>query len=347
MKKIPASKLWPFFAFIIMGVLVLTSLLLIVLVMVVSRAGYFHPENKSLLGPLMIYAFFSAILGAVLAWFVTKTILSPVADFTRVTRAVSQGDFSVRAKRKSSIAEVSELADNLNLMTKRLSQKETLSTTFIRDVSHEFNTPLSTIEGYATLLQDPTLDEADREEYSAAIVRAAKQLGTLSGTILLLSSLEDSPGVLEGNEYRLDEQIRRVLLDLEQKWAAKDLELDLDLPKVMIVGHEALLGQVWSNLLANAIKFTPERGTVGVHLDVDDALVRVRISDTGIGMDAATQERVFEKFFQGDEARASEGSGLGLALVQRIVQMSGGTVGLTSIPGVGSNFLVALPIRGR
>jgi Signal transduction histidine kinase len=256
---------------------------------------------------------------------------------------VARGDFSVRANTGSAVVEVAELADNLNLMAKKLSQKETLSSDFVRDVSHEFNTPLSTIEGYASLLQDPCISSEKRDEYSTAIIRAAKKLGALSDNILNLSALEDDHGIANETSFRLDEQVRQTILSLERQWAPKDLELDLFLPTTVYFGHEELLAQVWYNLLANAIKFSSDGGKIGVLIEDGLTNVTVRVSDSGVGMNEQTIERVFEKFFQGDSARKVEGNGLGLALVQRIVALSGGSVEVESQLGYGSTFTVSLP----
>lgn len=343
MRRLRGNRLWLFFAAVIFGVLLLTTICMGALALLLSQTGFFHDPTRPLAAPIALFVGFSILLGSLLSLFVGKTILAPVGDFTRVARAVANGDFSARATQSSLVAEVSDLAENLNTMALKLSHKETLNSTFIRDVSHEFNTPLSTIEGYATLLQDPLLPENEREEYASAIVRAARQLGSLSGNVLRLSSLEDTPTDLELRWFRLDEQIRRAFLSLERQWTDKNLALQIDLPRMDICADQDLLRLVWDNLLANAIKFTRPHGTIGATAEVSEEELTVTIFDDGYGMDVETQQRIFEKFFQADSARSGEGNGLGLALVQKIITLSGGTVSVSSTPGKGARFLVSLP----
>ena len=144
--------------------------------------------------------------------------------------------------------------------------------------------------------------------------------------------------------YSLDEQLRQVVLHLEPTWSAKEIDWHLNLDVVTISSDSELLTQVWINLIQNAIKFSPSGSTIEVSVSAHDQDCVV-ITDHGIGMDKATVERICDRFYQGDTSRSKEGVGLGLCLVKRILDMLGGEIGVTSVPGEGSSFCVKLPCR--
>jgi len=204
--------------------------------------------------------------------------------------------------------------------------------------------PIAAIEGYATLLQNPTLPREKHDHYVEVILDNSRRLSDLSSNILALSKLENQELIVDNREFRLDEQIRKVILLLEGKWTAKEIVFDLELPKQMYYGSEALLSQVWSNLLDNAIKHSPQGGVIQATLQASDTQITVTITDHGDGMSGEVQKHVFEKFYQGDRSRKAEGNGLGLALVKRIVELSRGTVTVESAPGQGAAFSVNLPL---
>lgn len=201
---------------------------------------------------------------------------------------------------------------------------ETLRNDFIVNVSHEFKTPIAAIEGYATLMQDQELSPEERADYSRLIIESTRQLSSLSSNILKLSKLENQEIVGGKKEFALDEQLRQALLLLEAQWNDKGINLELTLEPVVYYGNEELLMQVWLNLLSNAIKFTDNGGEVAVSLLSAEDAVTVRIADSGTGMTEEVMKRIFEKFYQGDKSRSAEGNGLGLPLVRRIVELSGG-----------------------
>ena len=252
---------------------------------------------------------------------------------------VAKGDFSVVLKHKSAIPGLRKMRDNFNTMTQELSGMNTLSNDFIVNVSHEFKTPISAIEGYAALLQKNDIDDETRKKYLEKIVENARNLSDLTGNILRLSKLEHQE-ILTEETFRLDEQIRRVLLLLEKEWEEKHIVLDLDLPRTEYRGNRELMLMVWHNLIGNAIKYSYDGGTVGVAIKSGEKTV-VTVTDNGIGIDGKDLERVFEKFFQADKSRSS-GNGLGLALVKKIVELHGGKVWAESSPETGTRFTVEL-----
>ncbi len=215
---------------------------------------------------------------------------------------------------------------------------------FINNFSHEFKTPIVSIKGFARQLERDDLTERQRREYLDIIISESERLANMSGNVLLLSKLENQNIVTDKTRFQLDEQLRRCILLLEKSWTLKSLELDLELEETEFFGNEEMLQHVWVNLLGNAVKFSPQGGTLGVRLYREHGWAVVTVRDTGPGMDEVTRRRVFEKFYQGDTAHAVEGNGLGLSLVKRIVDLCQGTVEVDSVPGAGAAFTVRLPL---
>lgn len=242
------------------------------------------------------------------------------------------------------LEELESTIENFNRMVRELNSVEIMRNDFIADVSHEFKTPLSAISGYATFLQDPELSEEEKKEYIKKIFFNIEKLNDLTANILHLSKLEHQQFMEEPASYRLDEQIREAIVFLEPKWSKKKIEFELELPQILYCGYRTLLFQVWTNMIGNAIKYTEAGGNIAVYLKQQGDGVQVIISDNGMGMTEETQKHIFDKFYQGDTARRSEGNGLGLALCKEIIKRCNGEIHVESTPGVGSVFIVTLPI---
>jgi signal transduction histidine kinase len=226
-------------------------------------------------------------------------------------------------------------------MAQELQSIEYLQKDFISNVSHEFKTPIASIQGFATLLKSPETTEEERQEYTSIIIKESQRLSRLSQNLLRLSKLEYQQRLTSEEKFSLDEQLRQTVLLLEPEWAPKEIRWDVNLENTVIHGDAELMQQVWINLLGNAIKFSPQGGEIALSLYVSD-VVKVRIKDQGIGMDEATQARIFERFYQGDTSHAHEGNGLGLPLAKRIIDLHGGALRVKSSPGQGSTFTVEL-----
>lgn len=337
-------RLWFKFSLLIMAVLLVIMLLMGGIVGWLYKSGLL--SHKDIFGaPLLIVAFLSAILGTAVALFVGSKILKPVIDLSHALKKVAHGDFSVRLHTQTRIKEITDMCENFNEMAKELSTVETLGTDFVVNVSHEFKTPIAAIEGYATLLQNHQLSTKQHDEYIEKLIDNTRRLSTLTSNILRLSKLENQERITDKSEFLLDEQIRKVVLMLEYEWTAKNINLDIDLEDCMYFGNEGLLHQVWYNLLGNAIKFSNDTGTIRINLRKADEYVTVQIADTGCGIETEKQKHIFEKFYQGDKTRSSEGNGLGLALVKRIVDLSNGQISAVSEVDKGSVFTVKLPIE--
>lgn len=311
-------------------------------------AIYFHTSSFSkpnnILWPLINLYMISVVVGTCISAVIGKRILAPLVKYSDALMEVGKGNFNIRlSDDKHRIEELKMMSQNFNIMVKELNNIETFRSDFIANVSHEFKTPLASIEGYTMLLQDSTLTEKEKNEYIKKILNNTKRLANLVYTILQISKLENQGIIAEKKKFKLDEDIRQTLLYLEPKWSDKNIDLDIDLAETTFYGNEDLLGQVWINLLDNAIKFTPKNGTIACKLKQSDSWITVTITDNGVGMTEDVQKHIFDKFYQGDKSHSSQGNGLGLALVKRIIDLCGGTIEVQSDIGKGSTFTVKLP----
>ncbi|WMJ84620.1 HAMP domain-containing sensor histidine kinase [Oscillospiraceae bacterium LTW-04] len=308
-----------------------------------NKRGWITMARPNPFVPLISFLFTAVMVGTMVSVLVGHKITQPIKRLSEALKEIARGNFNVRMSTAKWLPEGREMMRNFNVMAQELSSIETLRNDFVVNVSHEFKTPIAAIEGYATLLQNVSLTDADREEYSRLIIESTQKLSMLTSNILRLSKLENQEIVPSKLHFSLDEQLRQALLLLEGQWAKKAIELDIELMPVVFYGSEELLQQVWLNILGNAIKFTPHYGTVSVRLFERAEQVTVTVSDTGIGISPEIHPHIFEKFYQGDHTRAVEGNGLGLALAKRIVTLCGGDILVRSDIGEGACFTVTLP----
>lgn len=285
----------------------------------------------------------SILSGAAIAVGLSKIFVSPMMKLGDAMRKVAGGDFSVRLDCTSKIRDVREVYGSFNTMVKELGNTETLQTDFVSNVSHEFKTPINAIEGYASLLQDSQLTDEQKNAYIDKIIFNTRRLSDLVGNILLLSKVNNQTISLKASTFRLDEQVRQSILALESKWEKKEIEFDIDLDEIEYTGYENLLSHVWLNLIDNAVKFSPQNGQIRIRLKQLAGSVTFSIWDNGLPIPEADIDRIFNKFYQGDNSHASEGNGLGLALVRKIVAAAHGTINVTSSEDAGTEFVVALP----
>ena len=285
----------------------------------------------------------SILSGAAIAVWLSKIFVSPMMKLGDAMRKVAGGDFTVRLDCTSKIRDVREVYGSFNTMVKELGNTETLQTDFVSNVSHEFKTPINAIEGYASLLQDSQLTDEQKNAYIDKIIFNTRRLSDLVGNILLLSKVNNQTISLKASTFRLDEQVRQSILALESEWEKKEIEFDIDLDEIEYTGYENLLSHVWLNLIDNAVKFSPQNGQIRIRLKQLAGSVTFSIWDNGLSIPEADIGRIFNKFYQGDNSHASEGNGLGLALVRKIVAAAHGTINVTSSEDAGTEFVVALP----
>ncbi len=273
-----------------------------------------------------------------------RTVERPVKRILDGAEQVMNGDLTVQIDHVKGAEEgFNVIIDYFNRMIKELGGMETLRTDFIANVSHELKTPLAVIQNYGTLLQQPNLSENDRIDYAGTVIGASQRLVSLITNILKLNKLENQQIYPEKKSFDLGEQLCECLLDFESAWEKKGLEIETELADSVIVESDPeLLSLVWNNLFSNAIKFTEPGGTVGLKLYEDGSCAVVEVSDSGCGISPDVSSHIFEKFYQGDSSHATQGNGLGLALVKRVMDIVGGEIAVKSEVGVGSTFVVKL-----
>ncbi len=284
----------------------------------------------------------STTIGSVVAYFIGKDFLSPINKLSEAMSKVAKGDFSIRLNDKSSYREIEDINSNFNLMTTELGATEVLQTDFVSNVSHEFKTPISAIEGYATLLQDSPDASQEQLEYIEKILFNTKRLSNLVGNILLLSKVDNQVIQSKNVKYRLDEQIRQSIILLEPDWEAKNIEFDVEMESIEYVGARELMMHVWNNLIGNAIKFDPVGGIIMIRLLRNESGIIFTVEDNGPGISENAQKHIFDRFYQEDSSHKEEGNGLGLALVKRILTVCGGEISVENISPAGCRFTVVL-----
>ena len=272
------------------------------------------------------------------------TVERPVKRIIDGAQKVMDGDLSTRiAPLRGVEPGFNVIIDYFNRMVQELSGMETLRTDFIANVSHELKTPLAVIQNYGTMLQQPNLSDEDRKDYARTVTNASQRLASLITNILKLNKLENQQIYPKKEHFDLGEQLCECLLGFENAWEAKNLEIETDMEDgVNVESDPELLSLVWNNLFSNAIKFTEEGGTIGLKLHTENGHAVVEVSDTGCGISPEVGAHIFEKFYQGDTSHATQGNGLGLALVKRVVDIIGGEISVSSELGKGSTFTVRI-----
>ena len=317
------------------------------------KQGMLETNVQFVINILILYVMGTAILATIVIAVTRDRFLNrPIKMLSEATRSIARGNFSVRIPprrrdRKKDFIDV--MIDDFNTMAEELASIETLKNDFIADVSHEIKTPLSVIQFYTTALQNSSMKEEERREYTETILEATQKLSVLVTNILKLSKLENQEILGNAKQFDLSEQLRRCALSFADKMEQKSIHFEEDLDEISACFDESMLEIVWNNLLSNAVKFTNPGGSIFLSLksgqnSAGKQSLYVCVTDSGCGMDESTQKRIFDKFYQADSSRAKEGNGLGLALVKRTIDLLGGTVTVDSSAGHGSTFTVCLSI---
>ncbi len=303
-----------------------------------------HTLNPNWNIPLLLeLVIVSVVVGGVMTAVISRAFFNPVKNLRQAMDKVANGDFAIQLDTdKSSSGEIKELYAGFNLMTNELKATEILQTDFISNVSHEFKTPINAIEGYSTLLQGCENLDDDQKEYVEKILFNTGRLSSLVSNILLLSKIENQSIQAKREVFSLDEQIRETIVALETAWAPKNIELDVELDSVKYNGNEIMMRHIWSNLISNAIKFTPENSTVSIRLQNQKDKFVFSVTDQGEGLSDEAQKHLFDRFYQADTSHKSEGNGLGLALVKQILDIDGGDITAENVNGGGCRFTVTL-----
>lgn len=257
-----------------------------------------------------------------------------------MTDRVAKGDFDVQISEVYD-DEMGELTQNFNTMVKELRKNEVLKTDFVSNVSHEIKTPLATIQGYVTLLQDESLSKEEKDRYTNIIIESTDRLSTLVNNVLNISKIDNHKISIDKSDFNLAEQIREAILSLESEWVTKNIDFDIDLEEITINNDKNLLYNVWINLIGNAIKFSKDNGKVIISLTKQDNKAVVKIKDFGCGISKEDLPYIFDKFYQADKSHSVKGNGLGLTLVKKILTLVSGSVYANS-DETGTEFVVTL-----
>ena len=319
-----------------------------VLVLAGVDEGFLYHDGQVELGGALAFVYTVCILIAVsMVVMIRMVFIHPLQRNIEAMKKLANGDFTVRvnhAEHGYVPREMVEFEQSFNKAAEELGGTEILRKDFINNFSHEFKTPIVSISGFADLLLEEQLPPEDQKEYLTIIRDESRRLADLATNILTLNRVESQTILTDKAAFPLDEQLRQSVLVTQQKWRQKELDFDADLAPAEYTGSEGLLKEVWLNLLDNAAKFSPEGGTVAVNLRKEKSALMISVTDQGEGMRADTQAHIFEQFYQGDTSHTTQGNGLGLAMVKKVLELHGGSIQVNSALGQGSCFTVTLPI---
>lgn len=339
----------PLFMTAVVTCVTLVTLVLVGLVfLLLLNLGAFAGQGQTSQSPFWILLAFAAscfVISAVITFFASKIPLKPVNRFIDHINRLASGDYKARLQvgqlwRKHPT--IAELFDSVNRLAEELESTEMLRSDFINNFSHEFKTPIVSITGFAKLLKRGNLDEAQKAEYLSIIEEESVRLSRMATNVLNLTKVENQTILTDITTFNLSEQLRSCILLLDEKWEQKNLEFIVEFGEHDIEANEELLKQIWINLLDNAVKFSPEGGTIELQIWEETDLLSVSITNSGGEISPENQKRIFNKFYQADESHASEGNGIGLAIVKLVTDLHGGLVSVSCGKGC-TTFTVELP----
>ena len=303
---------------------------------------------------LVLVCILILVLALIIAWFSLWVgaghLTKPLIDVSNTVKQVAEGNFKVNIKRRDTtkceyeyINEVDELAKNVNKMVAELDGMDYMRKDFMSNVSHEIKTPIAAITGFTEILLDGSIDESERQEYLEVINKESMRISRLCENMLHMSRLDSQVIVSNLQKIRLDEQLRKCIILLSEKWSDKEIDFSIDLEEVSILSDYDMLQQVWINLIDNAIKYSRENCKIDISVKrLNDKSVKVSIRDNGIGIEEEKLHRIFDKFYQCEESHKKSGSGLGLSISKRIIELLNGTIECRSKKDFGTTMVVTL-----
>lgn len=305
------------------GVMIISFAIMFVGRFLLRSIGFI--EDIPRLWQLISLAFLAAVIGAAVAAAFSRIPLKPLRKIAEAADRLAAGDFSARINLKMG-GELQELNTSFNNMANELEQSQMLRSDFINNFSHEFKTPVTSIRGFAKMIREHNLSREETDEYLDIIIAESDRLVDLSANVLNLSKVENQTILTNAAEFNLSEQMRRVIVLLENRWEEKNLFINLNCNEVYINGNEEMLRQVWINLIDNAIKFADRGSEITVTILEEQEYAAVRITDRGEIIKPETLGRIFDKFYQGDTSHGVKGNGLGLAVAAKIVDLHKGSI---------------------
>ena len=338
-KEPPRFAITVIFTIIVFCILMITMMVVGIAVYFLANAGIIGVPNLGAL--LLTIAVASIIVGTIISVFLGKIPMRPVYKLIYALNSLAAGNYDTRLS--MNVPKVGkDLEESFNILAEELQNTEMLRSDFVNNFSHEFKTPLVSIKGFARLLQKGSLPEEKKKEYIDIISAESSRLADMATKVLDLTKLENQNILTDVSEYNVSEQLRESILLLERKWLEKELEISADFEEYQIHGNQEMLKQVWINLIDNAIKFSPSGGAIGVSVTRNADCIMVMFSNGGAPIKEEEKERIFQKFYQGDTSHTSQGNGIGLAIVRRIVELHDGEVWVDSTEEQ-TTFTVKLP----
>lgn len=311
------------------------------LVTVAIRYYYFDIKSDNfLVWSVAIYQTMGNLCGVVLA-VVSAMLYRRMEKLINGLDEVAKGNLDVELSLKYS-GEYKAIYENFNRMVKELKNADEQQKQFMKDFSREFKTPINSVKGMAEYLAVNELPKKEEKEYLNIMAKEAGRLSQLSQNTLLLSKLENMELIQKKEKYRLDSQIRNCAILQLPAFETKYISLEVNLPEIWYFGNEELLDEVWTNLLDNARKYSSEHTTVFINGRKTEEGIWIEVKDEGQGMDDDIVSHIFERYYQGDDSHETSGFGLGLSIVKRIVELSGGSIRVESRAGKGTSFFVYL-----
>lgn len=305
------------------GVMIISFAIMFVGRFLLRSIGFI--EDIPRLWQLISLAFLAVVIGAAVAAAFSRIPLKPLRKIAEAADRLAAGDFSARINLKMG-GELQELNTSFNNMANELEQSQMLRSDFINNFSHEFKTPITSIRGFAKMIREHNLSREETDEYLDIIIAESDRLVDLSANVLNLSKVENQTILTNTAEFNLSEQMRRVIVFLENRWEEKNLFINLNCSEVYINGNEEMLKQVWINLIDNAIKFADKDSEINITILQGAKFVSVTVSDRGEVIATEVLGRIFDKFYQGDTSHGVKGNGLGLAVAAKIVDLHKGSI---------------------
>lgn len=296
-------------------------------------------DVHSILASLLVS---TIIISVIAVLWMAKQLIRPITQLTEATKQITNDNYNVSLEinRRD---EIGQLAESFNHMVVQLQENDLARKEFISNVSHDFQSPLLNIQGYADLLKMKEITDEERFEYSNIIDKETKRLSTLTKQLLLLTSLDQSTRMMRRAPFELDVQLKNIIQ--KYRWRLEELQLDISysIEPTLYNGDASLLENVWDNLLTNAMKYNRKNGTIFVELASSESTIIVKVRDSGIGMEPVELEKIFDRFYRVDESRTKDGTGLGLSIVKDILKLHDATIAVSSEVGIGTEFIITLP----
>lgn len=314
----------------------------------ITRIDY-EDEFEDLQQGVFVSLLLVLFVGSILIFFASTYLVKPIRRLTQASRKIAKGDFSVRVEKKNrkNQDEVGELIDSFNHMTAELEKIDTMRADFVSNVSHEIQSPLTSIKGFTKAIMDDVVPKENQKEYLQIIYQEIERMSRLSENLLRMASLDSEHHPYHPTSYRLDEQIRNSVLTTEPLWSKKNMDIRLEIEPVEIFADKDLMEQVWLNLITNGIRYSDEGGVVEVIIEIVSNKIKVRVKDYGMGIPKEAIPNIFGRFYKVDRSRnrSVEGNGLGLSIVKKILRIHKFSIEVESEEGVGSTFTVNIPIN--